>query len=89
VWRRKENPKREDCRIALIAEYKEEEEDEWYIDSGCSTHMNGDQNKFINLNKKGGSVAFGDESSVKVLGKGIVNIGSENVKQKMSYWLKI
>jgi hypothetical protein len=39
-----------------------------------------DQNKFIKLNKKGGIVAFGDDSFVKILGKGAVNIGSENVK---------
>jgi hypothetical protein len=36
--------------------------------------------KFISLNKKGGSVSFGDDSSVKILGKGVVNLGSENVK---------
>jgi hypothetical protein len=35
VWRRKEIPNNEDCRIALTAE-KCKEEDEWYIDSGCS-----------------------------------------------------
>jgi hypothetical protein len=68
IWKRKENPSQENCRIALIVEDKEEE-DEWYIDSGCSTHMTGDQNKFIILNKRGGSVAFGDDSSVKILGK--------------------
>jgi hypothetical protein len=81
IWKRKENPNQENCRIALIIEDKEEE-DEWYIDSGCSTHMTGDQNKFISLNKKGGSVAFGDDSSVKILGKGVVNLGSENVKEE-------
>jgi hypothetical protein len=79
VWRRKENPNQEDFRIALIVEDKEEE-DEWCIDSGCSTHMTGDRNKLINLNKKGGSVAFGDDSSVKILEKGVLNLGSENVK---------
>jgi hypothetical protein len=30
--------------------------------------------------EKGGNVAFGDDSSTKILGKGTVNIGSENVK---------
>jgi hypothetical protein len=42
--------------------------------------MTGDQRKFISLKKKGGNVTFGDDSSTKILGKGIVNIGSENVK---------
>jgi hypothetical protein len=80
VWKRKENPNKEDCRLALITEDKE---DEWYIDNGCSTHMTGDQNKFINLKKgKSGRVAFGNDSSIKILGKGVVSLGSENVKAK-------
>jgi ribosomal protein L27 len=42
--------------------------------------MTGDQRKFVKLKKKGGNVTFGDDSSTKILGKGIVKIGSENVK---------
>jgi hypothetical protein len=42
--------------------------------------MTGDQSKFVILKKKGGNVAFGHESSTKILGKGTVKIGSENVK---------
>jgi hypothetical protein len=65
--------------IALVA--KEcKEEDEWFIDSGCSSHMTRDQRKFVILKKKGGNVAFGDDSSTKILGKGTVKLGSENVK---------
>jgi hypothetical protein len=77
IWNRKENPNKENCRLALIVEDKE---DEWYIDNGCSTRMTGDQNKFINLKKgKSGKVAFGNDSSVKILGKCVVSLGSENV----------
>jgi hypothetical protein len=44
--------------------------------------MIGDQNKFIILKKgKSGSVAFGNDSSLKILGKCIVSLGSENVKE--------
>jgi hypothetical protein len=56
------------------------EEYEWFIDSGCSSHMTGDQRKFVRLKKKGGNVAFGDDLSTKILGKGIVKLASENVK---------
>jgi hypothetical protein len=42
--------------------------------------MTGDQSKFVNWKKKGGNVTFGDDSSTKIIGKGIVKIGSENVK---------
>ena len=56
VWEKKENSSKEDCRLALIVEDKE---DEWYIDSGWSTHMTGDKNKFISLYKgKSGLVAL-------------------------------
>jgi hypothetical protein len=79
TWKRKEIPHNENFRIALVA--KEcKEEDEWLIESGCSSHMTGDQRKFVILKKKGGNVAFGDDSSTKILGKGIVKIESENVK---------
>jgi hypothetical protein len=79
TWKRKEIPQNENCRITLVA--KEcKEEDEWFIDSGCSSHMTGDQSKFVSLKKRGGNVAFGDDSSTKILGKGTVKLGSENVK---------
>jgi hypothetical protein len=81
IWRRKEIPNNEDCRIALTAE-ECKEEDEWYIDSGCSSHMTRDQEKFINLKRKGGNVAFGDDSSAKILGEGVVELGRKNVKEK-------
>jgi hypothetical protein len=79
VWRRKDIPNNEYCRIALTAE-KCKEEDEWYIDSGCSSHMTRDQYKFISLKRKGGNVAFGDESSARILGEGVVELGRKNVK---------
>jgi hypothetical protein len=53
VWRRKEIPNNEDCRIALTAEECKEEY-EWYIDNGCSSHMTGDQDKFIILKRNVG-----------------------------------
>jgi hypothetical protein len=43
--------------------------------------MTRDQNKFVRLKKKGGNVAFGDDSSTKILGKGTIKLGSENVKE--------
>jgi hypothetical protein len=37
--------------------------------------MTGDQDKFIILKRKGGNVAFGDDSSAKILGEGVVELG--------------
>jgi hypothetical protein len=42
--------------------------------------MTRDKSKFTSLKKKGGNVAFGDDSSTKILGKGTANLGSENLK---------
>jgi hypothetical protein len=81
VWRRKEIPNNEDCRITLTAE-ECKEEDEWYIDNGCSSHVTEDQDKFISLKRKGGNVEFGDVSSAKILGEGVVELGRKNVKEK-------
>jgi hypothetical protein len=79
AWKGKEIPHNENYRIVIVAkEFKEE--DEWFIDSGFSSHMTKDQRKFVSLKKKSGNVAFGDDSSTKILGKGIVKLGSENVK---------
>jgi hypothetical protein len=44
--------------------------------------MTEDQDKFIILKRKGGNVAFGDDSSSKIIGKGVVELGSKNVKEK-------
>lgn len=52
--------------------------------------MTGDQNKFISSKKgKSGHVAFENDSSIKIHGKGVVNLGSEKVKATMSCWLNI
>ena len=44
--------------------------------------MTKDQDKFISLKRKGGNVAFGDDSSTKILGEGVVELGKKNVKAK-------
>jgi hypothetical protein len=81
VWRRKEIPNNKDCLISLTTKECKEEY-EWYIDSGCSSHMNGDQDKFNNLKRKGGNFSFVDDSSAKILGEGVVDLRRKNVKSK-------
>ena len=40
----------------------------WYLDSGCSKHMNGDKSKFVNINfKQEGHVTYGDNNKGKIL----------------------
>ena len=52
-----------------------------YINSGCSKHMTGDQNRFISLKKgKGSNVTFADNVSTKIVGKCIVSPDNEKSK---------
>jgi hypothetical protein len=74
VWKKKKT----ECNVAL---YERNQGCQWYIDSGCSKHMTGDQSKFLKLNKKGkGKVTFGDNMSAKILGKGTVSLGNNKTK---------
>ena len=42
--------------------------------------MTGDKDKFLNLKKHKGRVAFGDNASGNILGKGTVNVGKAKAK---------
>jgi hypothetical protein len=46
IW--KEKTSKEECLIALKAQDKQYL---WYVDSGCSKHMTGNKDKFLNLKK--------------------------------------
>jgi len=45
----------------------------WYLDSGCSKHMNGDKYKFVNITfKQEGHVTYGDNKKGRILGIGSI-----------------
>ena len=67
----------EKCHIALKSLDKG---DVWYVDSGCSKHMTGGKDNFLNLKKHKGKVTFGDNASSNILGKGTVNVGKAKAK---------
>jgi hypothetical protein len=76
VWKKRQT----ECKVAL---YARNQGCQWYIDSGCSKHMTGDQSKFLKLNKKGkGKVTFGDNMSAMILGKGTVSLGNNKTKEE-------
>jgi hypothetical protein len=57
----------EECTLSLQAKQKKRG---WYVDSGCSKHMTSGRNKFLTLRKeRDGSVSFGNDNSVKIIGK--------------------
>ncbi|KAI3522492.1 hypothetical protein L1887_00319 [Cichorium endivia] len=55
----------------------------WYLDTGASNHMTGDMKKFRDLNKKiQGYVKFGNESKVRIEGKGSIIFQCKNGEQR-------
>eukprot|EP00253_Pinus_taeda_P031396 PITA_31396 len=77
TWRMKE-PQPDRCGIAL---YAEGQENEWYIESGCSKHMTGDKEKLESYTalEKGKKVSFGNDTPAAIKGKGIAQL-KEDVK---------
>ena len=74
--------KKKEEGISMIALCATEKQNLWHIDSGCSKHMIGDPNKFIRLRKDNkGKVAFGDNMSSKIIGKGTTAINNK-IKDK-------
>ncbi|XP_074369734.1 uncharacterized protein LOC141711225 [Apium graveolens] len=55
------------------------DENLWYLDNGASNHMTGHREKFNDLNEDvTGQVPFGDGSTVKIEGKGIIIFKCKN-----------
>jgi hypothetical protein len=53
VWKKKED---DQCRLVLSSQ---RQNNPWYIDSGCSKHMNGYKNNFLALSENNsGNVTF-------------------------------
>nr|GEX69401.1 integrase, catalytic region, zinc finger, CCHC-type, peptidase aspartic, catalytic [Tanacetum cinerariifolium] len=52
----------------------------WYLDSGCSKHMTGDRSQLINFIQKFlGTVKFGNDHVVKIMGYGDYKIGNVTI----------
>ncbi|KAH9310682.1 hypothetical protein KI387_025717, partial [Taxus chinensis] len=71
VWEMKleQDNQKEKSMLIQIAMHALNEENQWYIDSGCSSHMTGDRNKFISLKEVNGSIVkFGDNATTRVIG---------------------
>ncbi|GJY29925.1 retrovirus-related pol polyprotein from transposon TNT 1-94, partial [Tanacetum coccineum] len=54
----------------------------WYLDSGCSKHMTGDRSQLTNfVNKFLGTVKFGNDHVVKIMGYGDYQIGNVTISR--------
>jgi len=71
-------PQPERCGIAF---YAKGQENQWYIDNGCSKNMTGDKEKLQSYSalEKGKKVSFGNDTPAVIKGKGIVQL-KEKVK---------
>ncbi|XP_043717541.1 uncharacterized protein LOC122665457 [Telopea speciosissima] len=53
----------------------------WILDSGCSTHMTGDKDRFLSLNAvEGGSVRFDNNDGAKIKGRGSIKLDKGKLK---------
>eukprot|EP00253_Pinus_taeda_P006914 PITA_06914 len=83
TWRMKE-PQPERCGIAL---YAEGQENQWYIDNGCSKHMIGDKEKLESYTalEKGKKVSFRNDTPAAIKGKGIAQLKEKVKPGNVSY----
>ena len=55
----------------------------WYLDSGCSSHMTNDRELFVKIDEKFSNfVILGDGKSERVEGKGVIAVQSRSGEQK-------
>lgn len=83
-----EENKETETLLMAIHEGTKTESNTWYVDTGCSNHMSGSKSSFSYLNENFHSfVSFGENSTVKVMGKGDIKIKPEMVlwKQFLMY----
>ena len=65
--------------LIVVQANQEPEYDVWYVDTSCSNHMCGSKSSFPYLNERFHStVSLGDCSTVKVMGKGNIEIRTKN-----------
>jgi hypothetical protein len=76
-WKKKsENLNTEKCTIALQAEHKVK----WVVDSGCSKHMTGRKQLFVELDEgKEGTFTFGNDQSARIVGRGTVCLNNRKI----------
>ncbi|XP_059068383.1 uncharacterized protein LOC131858915 [Cryptomeria japonica] len=74
-WKvKKEKHNIEKSLLVQAAFHAQDENDTWYVDSGCSNHMTGDTSKFLSLKENcKGTIRFGSNDSATIVGKGSIS----------------
>ncbi|RVW21880.1 hypothetical protein CK203_108514 [Vitis vinifera] len=61
------------CFMAIDDLDEGSKKDKWFLDSGCSRHMTGDESKFAFLTEKGRIHYFGDNAKGRIIGQGNID----------------
>jgi len=65
---------------------KQQKEDEWFLDSGCSNHMSGNREWFSKLDENyHNTVKLGNDAQIDVMGKGSVQLNINGVVYVISH----
>jgi hypothetical protein len=82
ICRRKPDQfKNEECSLALQYQHKKSG---WYVDNDCLNPMKGGKNRFWTLKKEqDGSFLFGNDNPTRIIGRGIVKLGSKDDKKEI------
>ncbi|GAU29444.1 hypothetical protein TSUD_150140 [Trifolium subterraneum] len=76
----------EDVLLMVTTNEEAKFKDQWYLDSGCSSHMTGRRDWFVSINKSMKSkVKFGNDSTLAAEGVGDVLIMRKDGKQSLIY----
>ena len=68
--------------MSYVETHNSKREEVWFLDSGCSNHMSGDKQWFMELDQSfRHSVKLGNDSKMAVMGKGNVRIHVEGKTQ--------
>jgi len=70
--------------MSYVELHKSTRKEVWFLDSGCSSHMNGNKLWFAELDEGfKHSIKLGNNSRITVLGKGCVKLNVAGVMQKI------
>ena len=88
IWKGRGGPeikedKDENSLIMQIALKAQKKSTPWILDSGCSSHMTGDKQKFTKIQDyDGGSVKFGNNDGAQIVGKGTMSISDNKIRSE-------